>query len=205
MSTLKLAATTVVAALIAIVPATSAHGAYEDPAIDVDVSPTTLVGGGSFSGTATSNGVDCEWTVTFRGEDITGTGTEIDFEFDTPTVDEETERDLDVTCVYDDENVSNSAADAGVASAEFASYRQTSATLPTALQTLTRTVTITLLAASDGDEDDDDDDDDGGGSSNGSLPDTGGTSGIVLLSGATLVAAGAGVILTVRRRRSEVQ
>ena len=157
MSTFKFAAVAIVAMLFALVPTSAAFAAYEDPAIDVDVHPTTLIGGGSFSGTAESNGVICDWTVTFRGETKTGVGTEISFTFDTPVVDEETERDLKVVCVYDDDNTTQLSGQAGVATAQSASY-STTQTLPTVLQRLSRTVTITLLPESDDDDGDDDGD-----------------------------------------------
>ena len=200
--TLKLAAATAVASLVALVPASSAFAAYEDPAIDVEVHPTTLVGGGSISGTATSNGVDCAWTVTFLDQIETGTGTEIDFTFDTPEVDEETEEDVTVRCVYDDENIPQAAPEqAGTVNVQPASYSTTSA-MPTALQTLTRTVTITLLPEGDDDDDDDGDGDgNGDGDDNGGLPDTGGIDQTIVLAGVALLAAGTGVVLMARRRR----
>ena len=202
MFTLKLAAATLVASLVALVPASTASAqAYEDPAIDVEVHPTTLVGGGSISGTATSNGVDCAWTVTFLGQTETGTGTEIDFTFDTPEVDEETEEDVTVRCVYDDENTPQAAPEqAGVVNVQPASYTTTAA-MPTALQTLTRTVTITLLPEGDDDDDDGDDNGNGDGDDNGGLPDTGGIDQTIVLAGVALLAAGTGVVLMARRRR----
>jgi len=203
--TLKLAAATAVAALVALVPGGSASAAYEDPASDVEVSPTTLVGGGSFSGTATSNGVDCSWTISFPGQsDVTGSGTRISFTFDTSSVDEETEEDLTVVCEYDDENIPQ-AAQAGVVNVQPASYSAT-ATLPTVIQELTRVVTITLLPEGDGDDDDGDGDGDGDGDEdgddddNGGLPDTGGTDQTIVLTGLALLAVGTGVVIMARRR-----
>lgn len=195
MFALRLMAVFVFALFVALAPAGSAIAAYEDPAIDVEVHPTTLVGGGSISGTATSNGIDCAWTVTFLDQTETGTGTEIDFTFDTPEVDEETEEDLTVQCVYDDENIPEAApAQAGTVNVQPASY--SNATLPTAIQTLERVVTITLLPEGD----DDDDNGDGDGDDNGGLPDTGGIDTSIIVAGAALLAVGTGLVVVARRR-----
>ena len=113
MFTLKLAAAAAVASLVALVPASSAMAvSYEDPSIDVEVHPTTLIGGGSFSGTATPHGIDCDWTITFLDQVVEGQsndGEGFDFTFDTPEVDEETEETLFVECVYDDGNMASAA------------------------------------------------------------------------------------------------
>jgi LPXTG-motif cell wall-anchored protein len=206
-STLKLAAATAVASLVALVPASTAVAqSYEDPAIDVDVNPTTLVGGGSFSGTATSNGVICDWTISFPGQpDVTGRGTSISFTFETDEVDEETEEDLEVKCEYDDENTPQTApSQAGAVNVAPASY--STSTLPTAIQELERIVVITLLPEGDDDDDDDGDDGDGDGDGdgdddNGGLPDTGGVDQTTVLTGVVLLAVGTGVVFMARRRR----
>ena len=200
MSTFKFAAVAIVAMLFALVPTSAAFAAYEDPAIDVDVHPTTLIGGGSFSGTAESNGVICDWTVTFRGETKTGVGTEISFTFDTPVVDEETERDLKVVCVYNDDNTTQLSGRRGLPprrlprTAPRRRCRPCSrgcrapSRSPCFPSPMMMTTMMTMATATAG--------------GSGALPDTGGSSGMILMSGAALVAAGSGVLYTVRRRRS---
>ena len=203
--TLKLAAAAAVAALVSLVPASTAFAAYEDPVIEIEVAPNPLIGGNSFSGTATSGGVECAWTVTFMDQVVVGSGTSIDFEFDTPEVDEETDKPLRVTCRYEDGNTPNLAsAQAGTVNVEPASYSTTTSALPTVIQSRTATVTITLLPEGDDDDGDGNDDGDGTGSGSGALPDTGGPNGTILLTGVALVAVGTGAVYIVRRRRSEL-
>jgi LPXTG-motif cell wall-anchored protein len=204
-STLKLAAAMLVAAVVAFVPASTAQAAYEDPVIEIEVDPNPLVGGDTFTATITSGGVDCEWTATFLGETKTGSGDEFVVTFDTPEVDEETDETLFIECAYDDGNPEQNNAQAGVASATNASFSRTSQhALPTVIQVVPREVTITLLPSADDDDDDSDDDDDdgdgGGKDDNGSLPDTGGPNLAILAAGMTLLVAGAGGIVAVRRR-----
>jgi hypothetical protein len=196
----KLAVVAVAASLLIGLPsAAAAFTSYADPAIEVFVNPTTLVGGNSFDGYATSNGVDCDWTVKFRGQTQTGSGTRIDFSFDTPEVSEETRRDLKVTCSYDDttlESLESPTSSTGVRNANY--VVNTSTALPAAIQELERAVRITILSRSS-DDDDDDDDDDGDTSSSG-LPGTGGIDAGWIYGGVALLLVGSATVIVSRRR-----
>lgn len=185
-----------VAALMIGFASTSTAFAYEDPAIEVHIDPTTLIGGNSFDGYAISNGVDCNWTVTFRGDTRTDFGTRIDFTFDTPVVDHKIFRDVVVTCSYDDTTVSlgSSTSSTGVRNAGY--VVETSASLPTAIQELERAVRITILPRSSDDDDDDGDDD----KSSSDLPDTGGVDAGWIYGGVALLLIGSATVVIARRR-----
>jgi hypothetical protein len=183
----------------------AAFVSYEEAYIEVHVNPTTLIGGNSFDGYATSN-VDCNWTVTFRGESQTDFGDRIDFTFDTPVVEEEIERDLDVTCIYDDTQLEMLGASKDADAVTNAGYviSNAPATLHAADQELGRTVVITILPLGSDDDDDDDDDDSDSSSSSASagsdLPSAGGVDAGWIYGGAALVLAGSAAIFLVRRR-----
>jgi hypothetical protein len=198
----KLAVVAVAASLLIGLPsAAAAFTSYADPAIEVQVNPTSLFGGTSFGGYATSN-VECNWTVTFRGETRTDFGTRIDFEFETPEVSETTYRDVDVTCSYDDttlESLESPTSSTGVRNANY--VVNTSTALPAAIQELERAVRIRILSRSSDDDDDDDGDGDGDTSSSG-LPGTGGVNAGWIYGGAALLLVGSATVI-VSRRRSE--
>ena len=93
------------AALVVLGSATGAFAAYEAPSITLEVSPTNLSGGQSFSGTATSN-QDCSWEVTYAGPTVdgpaTGSGTSIDFTFTTTEVENVETAPVTAVCTFDD-------------------------------------------------------------------------------------------------------
>jgi hypothetical protein len=182
--------------------ASAALVSYIDAQIEVHVNPTTLIGGNSFDGYATAN-VDCNWTVTFRGESQTDFGDRIDFTFDTPVVDEEIERDLDVTCIYNDEQLLGSAMEPDAVTNASYVIDAAPATLHAADRELGRTVVITILPLGSDDDDDDDDDSDSSSSSassNSDLPNAGGVDAGWVYGGVALVLAGSAAIFLVRRR-----
>lgn len=187
---LKLAAIAVAVSMIGLGTASAAQAVYSDPTVQVSVHPTTLVGGGDISGTASNGSPNCDWTVEFNGEVLNGPGPSFDFSFTTPVVDHKTVIDLNAECAYEDGNTNQSSANVTgsnqVTTAAFV--------LPNATQFVDRTIEITLLPKGD---DDDDDDSDG---SSGGLPATGGPQGILLIAGASLVVVGAGAVVVARRK-----
>ncbi|MCW2787124.1 MAG: hypothetical protein JWP74_3641 [Marmoricola sp.] len=83
-------------------------GAFADYAaatMNLTVTPTTLVGGNTFTGIATSN-EDCHWSITYGGpastaQPITGTGTSLHFSFNTDTVGAVRTDAVTAVCSYD--------------------------------------------------------------------------------------------------------
>lgn len=105
MNTKRISAAVAAAALVVLGSATSAFASYEAPSISLEVSPTTLTGGQSFSGTATSN-QDCDWQVTFDGPTgdgaKSGSGSSIDFTFSTTEVEDVETGTVTAVCTFDD-------------------------------------------------------------------------------------------------------
>jgi LPXTG-motif cell wall-anchored protein len=176
------------------VGSTGAAYSYSDLAIQVQANPTTLVGGASFAGQAASVGLDCDWTATFRGEAKTGSGASFDFTFTTPEVAETTHRDVLVTCSYDDAATMSLGGLSGQTTVQEASYVVTrSAQLPAAVQTIERTIQITILPRSHASS-----------SSSRDLPDTGGIDAAWFYGGFALLVVGSALVFVRRRNESNV-
>ncbi|MCL3817590.1 hypothetical protein [Aeromicrobium wangtongii] len=205
MSGLKLAAVVAATFLLGLAPLGAAQAAYQDPTITVEVSDVTPTEGDTFT-VDVSSPATCEWTHTFAGDSEEGAGKVDEADFVAPQVDRRTDYALVVRCDYDNTQPI-------VAPAETGSNLVT----PAAIETATRTVTITVLPLGDNGE--------GAGGSGGSdgssgygesgsgsssgfgtsdlggvLPGTGGTSVDLLWIGGALVAAGAVATVAVRRR-----
>jgi LPXTG-motif cell wall-anchored protein len=179
---LKLAAAAGASVLASLAVASGAQAAYQDPAIVVNVSDSTPVEGTNINVSA-SAAADCEWAVSFDGTVEEGTGTAITASFTAPNVDQRTDYPLVVRCQYDDTAPVVGPADSASALAT-----------PAAIQTTTRTVTITVLPKGDDGVSDADE------SEAGALPNTGGSNAQLLLIGGGLVVAGVGITVAARRR-----
>jgi len=172
-STLRLLAAAVLAAFMT-VPFSAPAQAYPDPTITIDLSipGDELIGGLDFDFTVSSGDVECSaWTVSYRGEDKTGSGTSFSGTFSTPPVDTRTPTTITAVCEYDGSGAFGGTG-AEVQAADIASA----------------SATVYLLPQSDG------------GSDNGSLPGTGGSSQWILWAGLGLVVVGGGALVLVRRR-----
>jgi LPXTG-motif cell wall-anchored protein len=173
MITKRFAAALAGAALVVLGGAGGAFASSYEPAfVHLTVTPTTLPGGESFTGTATSN-KDCAWEITYAGpsgtaQPITGNGTSIDFAFETDPVDSQTTDAVKATCNYDP-------------------ALRASAPLTDISQTVDVTLTPGGLEAPST----------GGGL--GGLPNTGGPSYWLAALGAVLTAIGAGAVIRSRR------
>lgn len=187
---LKFAAVGAAALLVGLMSASGAQAAYEDPPIQITFSDSSPVEGDSFSVSASSGNIDCDWSTTFNGVEDNDSGTETSSTFTAPTVDQDTDFPLTITCVYDDEAAPISATvntnPSAVTEALF---------VPTAIQTVSRTVNVTVLSSESGDGDGS-----GNGDGNAALPGTGGSSQSLIWIGAGLLLAGAGVTFAARRR-----
>ena len=118
-----------------VLPASTAH-AYPDPTIVIEIPGGELFGGDDVTITATAS-VPCEtWTMTYLGQTVTGSGTSITHTFSTPVVSEVRRDPVTVTCEY-----ASTLASGG------------------ALDSVSRSATLTLLprAGADGDADGSDD------------------------------------------------
>lgn len=98
MTSARLAIAGILAALFTVLGAGAAQ-AYPDPTITIN--DGRLVGGNQYEFTAQGGGVSCTWTVTYRGESVSGSGTTFSGSFTTPAVDRERDDTVTATCVYD--------------------------------------------------------------------------------------------------------
>lgn len=172
MNTKRIAAAFAGATLVVLGGASGAFASYEAPNMTLTVTPTTLPGGESFTGTASSN-ENCDWSITYdgptsTGQPITGTGTSLDFQFDTNEVSSQQTDAVTAVCNYDD------GMRASVA------------------QSMTRSVDVTLTPASVSPPIT-------GGGGVGGLPNTGGPSYWLAAMGVALTAIGAGAVIRSRR------
>lgn len=168
---LSLAAATVFG-LLAVIGLAPAAQAYPEVVIDISVPPTTVVGGEPFSVTANSN-VTCDWTIEFEGQTRTDTSKEFTANFVAPEVTQITQYPLNGACDY------NLPAGATPALRSTDSH-------------WSRTYEITVVPAGQASPPIDD------GSNGGKLPNTGGPSIWLLISGLVLAAAGAGAVVRSR-------
>lgn len=103
MITKRITAAVGAAALVVLGSATGAFATYGPQAITLEVSPTNLTGGQSFSGTATAD-QPCEWEITYAGPSTdgpkTGSGTSIDFTFTTTEVESIETAPVTAKCTY---------------------------------------------------------------------------------------------------------
>ncbi|HET6152122.1 MAG TPA: LPXTG cell wall anchor domain-containing protein [Marmoricola sp.] len=180
MKTKRITAALAAAALI-VLGGAAGSGAFADagygmPTIDLTVTPTTLVGGNTFSGTATSN-EDCQWSITYAGpssteQPITGSGTTLNFTFNSDPVEGRTTDAVKAVCTYT------------VPSTKAAARAADTATLRDSVDV---TLTPNGVVSSPGN----------GGF--GGLPNTGGPSAWLAVLGVLLTALGAGSVIVSRR------
>ena len=159
--------------------ASGAFADYEAPSIDLTVTPTTLAGGETFTGTATSN-QDCTWSITYAGpsstaQPIEGSGGSISFSFTTDPVETQQTDPVTAVCSYDD-----------------------GAPKVAAIQQLTRSVDVTVTAGDTIINPPGGGTNGGGGGGDG-LPNTGGPSYWLAAAGVVLTALGAGAVIRSRR------
>ncbi|MET3962685.1 hypothetical protein ABIE44_002619 [Marmoricola sp. OAE513] len=176
MITQRISAAVGAAVLVVLGSATGAFAAYEAPTITLEVTPTSLPGGQSFSGTATSNQDCSSWEITFDGPTTegakNGSGTSIDFTYSTTEVEDVETGTVTAVCTYDD------------------------GTRATAAANLSRSVDVTVnptgvAGPTDGGST-------GAGGDYG-LANTGGPNMWLAIGGATLTAIGAGAVIRSRR------
>jgi LPXTG-motif cell wall-anchored protein len=170
MKTLRLAIATTMAAAFLVFAQTPAQ-AY--PIESCSVSDRTVTGGDDVTVQVTASPEEpgTSFEVTYQGQTRSGTGTSFSAEFDTPSVDEET----DTTA--------------------FASVTRDGQTVP-----CSGTITLLPADDDDDDDDDGDGDGDGDGDDGGLLPNTGGERLLWLIIGAMLILVGGGVVVASRRR-----
>ncbi len=172
----------VVAALIAAAStlfftAGSAH-AYPDCGIELSLTKSTLVGGGSFEFKADAGSIDGEWVVTYDGESKTGSGPVFTGSFDTPKVTKKTTTTITADYTYDDGDLTPKASGPAESTVTPAFYSTgTASNLQAAERTCSVSSTVTLLP--EGSDPDDGD----------ALPNTGGSNILWLLVGCRTVAA----------------
>lgn len=187
---LRLAAAAAIACAVTLL--SSGAQAYPDCGVSLKLSSSTLVGGKSFSFTADSGSVDCDWTVTYRGKTKTGSGTSISGSYSTPVVTKKSTSEIKATC--EQAAFGASAAPATTSSTVTPAFysAESSAVLPAATTTSCPVdATVTLLPKGGVDDEGD-----------GALPDTGGSNLWLLLLGGALVTGGAGVTYAAQRRKS---
>lgn len=182
---MRLLASTLLAAVMVIGPATAANAACyaDDKVIQLDLSGDILYGGDTLGVTATHpSGFEGDWTLTLAitGETATATATStIAHDFTTPVVPERTLTKITATFAFDDgQCLASSTLGSGAVPAIQASYSPgTQAALPAAIDTVTAEAQVTLLPRDGGD---------GGGL----LPNTGGSRLALLLAGMIAVLGG---------------
>lgn len=162
--------------------------AYPERTIDVTVSSQTVASGSSFSATARSEGVVCDWTLTFDATVRTGsssTARPFVTRFTAPVVEHDKKVPLRATCRYDDAGRT---------------------------QTWHRTIVITVVAPSTA-VDAPRSEAGGGpkaqaaalGSRGSDLPNTGGPNMLILAGGLALLLSGATAVTVARRRAEEAE
>lgn len=172
----------------------------------VQISDVVVVGGNRiFVRAQTSPPTQCQWTVSFSGEAAqyvigpnpdAGSGTSFNKTYDTKRVPRTVTGSATASCRYDDAIDPSALGGVGRFSTAFV----------TALQTASATGSVTLLPLNDSDSDDNDDNDDsddGDDDDNGGLPNTGGERLMWLIIGLVLVAGGATVVVTSRKRNAD--
>lgn len=194
MMKIRLIAAAVIAGVATLLSAGTANAGYPDPPITLTIDDNILVGGNTFSYTADSGSVECDWTITYNdgrapGEPAVqaGSGTSISGSYKTKVVSKTFKSPITATCEYDD-GQSASTDDATTAPA-FYSTGSGASTLQAAIQEASASATVTLLPKDSGDDGD-------------SLPDTGGSNLSWLLIGGALVVVGGGITYTARRRHT---
>lgn len=202
---LKLAVVAAAASLVALTAGSAAYAAYEDPVVTIDLNTIdvgsgdgVVLGGTDVAGTVTST-VPCDWRATFNGNARNGNGLSFSFSFDTPKVTKKTTFPLTVSCTYDDGNTGPaSAAISDPSAVTNALYVPgTAAVVPAALQTVTRTVDVVVVATLDGADSSDN------ASDSGALPNTGGPNVLLIGAGAALLVVGAGAVFVARRKSDQ--
>ncbi len=98
MTSARLALAGILAALLTVLGGGAAQ-AYPDPTITIN--DGRVVGGTDYEFTAEAGGVSCDFTVTYLGESVTGSGSSFSGSFATPVVDQERDDTVTVECVYD--------------------------------------------------------------------------------------------------------
>lgn len=177
MNSKRIAAALGAAVIVVLGSATSAFADYHTPSIELQLDPTTVVGGQSFTATATSNQNCVGWSITFAGPTTDGpaggSGTQAVAVFSTTTVSQIETGSVTATCTFDD------------------------GTKASALQDLSATADITVTPAgiagpTDGGN--------GGGDGDiGGLASTGGPHLWLAIGGAALTVLGAGAVVRSRR------
>jgi len=177
---LSLAAATVFG-LLAVVGLAPAAQAYPEVLIDITVPPATVVGGEPFSVTATAN-VVCDWAIAFEGDTKTKTSKVFTAGFVAPEVTQVTQFPLEGDCDY-------------VLPAGATPVTRTTAAQRTTDTHWSRTFEITVVPAGQAAPPISDND-------GGKLPNTGGPSIWLLISGLVLAGAGAGAVVRSRSAKT---
>lgn len=210
----KLAAVAAAVTLVALTTGGAAFAAYEDPVVTINLdnidlgsgggtgsgSSGVVVAGGDVAGTVKSS-VPCHWTATFNGTAQDGSGLSFTFSFGTPMVDKKTTFVLTVKCVYDDGNTNGASAAISDPSAVTPAFYvpATSTMLPTALQTVTRSVNIVVVPTLGGNGNEN-----ASANQSGVIPNTGGPNVLWIGAGVVLLLGGAGVVVAARRKHDQV-
>lgn len=175
MNAKRISAAVAAAAFVVLGSATSAFGAYQAPTISLELSAPSVVGGGSFTATATSD-LPCDsWSLEFDGPTTdgpgSGAGLEAVVEFSTTTVGADETGTVTATCFFDD----------GAKASAPAQLSTSADILVTAGD---------IAGPTDGS---------GGGDDFGGLASTGGPHLWLAIGGAALTLAGAGAVVRSRR------
>ncbi|MDR7085940.1 LPXTG-motif cell wall-anchored protein [Aeromicrobium panaciterrae] len=193
MMKIRLIAAAVIAGAATLLSAGSANAGYSDPPITLTLDDNILVGGNTFSYTADSGSVECDWTITYNdgrapGEPAVqqGSGTSFSGSYKTKVVTKKFKSPITATCEYDDGQTAST--DDATTAPAFYSTGSGASTLQAAIQEASASATVTLLPL--------------GGDDSGSLPDTGGSNLSLILLGGGLVLVGGGVTYMARRRQS---
>lgn len=191
---IRLAAAGAFAGAMTLLVSGAAQGVvYPDCGIPLTLTGATVTGGESFKFTASAGDTDCDWTVTYKSQSKSGSGTSISGTFSTDVVSKKSTDRIVATCVR--EVPGTASGPAPTTSTEVTEALFTtgpSAALQAATASCPVTANVTLLPQGLAPEDDTDD--------NGVLPDTGGSSFWVLLVGVGLVLTGGGLTYATRRR-----
>lgn len=150
--------------------APSAHAAYPEFQMTVDVQPRVVVGGNDIESTSSAN-ADCRWTHKFNGKKKKGNGTDFSATFRTPVVDEVTIMPVVFTCSFEASTVTEAKAER---------------------ETATRTINVKVLPQGEGAIAPD--------NAGGDLPNTGGPNVIFLILGLLLLLAGVAAVRFARGR-----
>lgn len=106
MNTKRISAAIGAAVIVVLGSTTSAFAAYETPSVELQLDPTSVVGGQSFTATATSNQDCTSWSITFEGPTTDGpaggSGTSATTDFSTTSVSQVETGTVTATCTFDD-------------------------------------------------------------------------------------------------------